>query len=99
MVKLEAGSSPASVPNGASQSSPPATSATVKEESETKPVAAAAAAAAAAPYMYSTKVHIIAVNIITRPMQLHPSGYEGISAQQARFGALVVSSGSSVACL
>ncbi|BDA45679.1 probable pre-mRNA-processing protein 40A [Coccomyxa sp. Obi] len=52
VVKLEAGSSPASVPNGASQSSPAPTSATAKEESETKP---AAAAAAAAPYMYSTK--------------------------------------------
>lgn len=76
MVKLEAGSSPASVPNGAPQSSPAPTSATVKEESETKP---AAAAAAAAPYMYSTKVQITAPNTISG-LILHPSGCEATPA-------------------
>lgn len=56
VVKLDAGSSPASVPNGASQASPlPTSSSTVKEDADGKP-AAAATAATDAKFMYSSKV-------------------------------------------
>lgn len=75
---MEAGSSPASVPNGASEASRTPTAATVKEDSETKP--AAAAAAAAAPYMYSTKVLITVLDTITG-LIMHPSGCEGTLAE------------------
>ncbi|KAK9903919.1 hypothetical protein WJX75_000518 [Coccomyxa subellipsoidea] len=55
VVKLDAGSSPASVPNGASQASPlPTSSSTVKEDADGKP-AAAATAATDAKFMYSSK--------------------------------------------